>query len=480
MEIIMRFFVVSAGILVFVPAHASAQSAGKDDVPIKKLVLAPAMASVPALKHRLLPTLSDMRAGNAALLYQRAHSPEWFGSLRRSPDFDKMHELLDLPLAKLPRDKAQALTPRAMLSEIDLAARRTECDWEWLDRIKDDGFALLIPDVQSFRSYGQLLSLRTRLRLLDRDFDQAVHSLQTHFALSRHVGDAPILINLLVGNAIATHAMNDIEELVQVPGSPNLFWPLADLPKPFLSLRKAMEGERMLFDAVFPGIRDALKDPRRPPLNVEQMLPGLQQLAFVGAHRPGEMDKLGLVLLASRSYPRAKQYLLEHGFRAEQIEEMPVLQAALMLAVADYDRLFDEMAKWHNQPPWVAREGMRKSIEEVKKARLNFDISVLPTLLIPAMERVRDSQVRLERRLAMLQTIEAIRLYAAENGGKLPATLADVKDLPLPPDPQTGQPFEYSLTGNRATLVGPAPPGVPASTQTVMRYELTVAKGKGK
>ncbi|MGF1632546.1 MAG: hypothetical protein ACFCVE_01745 [Phycisphaerae bacterium] len=51
----------------------------------------------------------------------------------------------------------------------------------------------------------------------------------------------------------------------------------------------------------------------------------------------------------------------------------------------------------------------------------------------------------------MLQTIEALRAYAAEHG-RLPETLADVTDTPVLDDPIFGRPFDYTLDGDTAVL----------------------------
>ena len=42
-----------------------------------------------------------------------------------------------------------------------------------------------------------------------------------------------------------------VEELIQAPGSPNLYWALTDLPRPLLDLRKALQGEKLITDAEF-------------------------------------------------------------------------------------------------------------------------------------------------------------------------------------------------------------------------------------
>jgi hypothetical protein len=68
----------------------------------------------------------------------------------------------------------------------------------------------------------------------------------------------------------------------------------------------------------------------------------------------------------------------------------------------------------------------------------------------------------------LLRCVEAVRIYAAEHDGKLPARLDDVR-LPLPVDPATGKPFTYKLDGKTAHLHGE-----PLVVQ--VRYEVTIAK----
>jgi hypothetical protein len=62
----------------------------------------------------------------------------------------------------------------------------------------------------------------------------------------------------------------------------------------------------------------------------------------------------------------------------------------------------------------------------------------------------RSAFARCEQQLAILQTVEALRLNAAIRGG-LPESLAELP-VPAPLDPATGQPIAYSVAGNRAVL----------------------------
>src|SRR5947208_285181 len=115
-----------------------------DNIPVTPMVLYPAKSSTPALKYPLLPAARDLRAGNAALLYQRGHAPESWGEY--SKKLANITELLEVPLAKMSRGDWDAKS-LAALKDVDLAARRTYCDWDLLDRLRQEGFEMTVPDI---------------------------------------------------------------------------------------------------------------------------------------------------------------------------------------------------------------------------------------------------------------------------------------------------------------------------------------------
>jgi hypothetical protein len=100
----------------------------------------------------------------------------------------------------------------------------------------------------------------------------------------------------------------------------------------------------------------------------------------------------------------------------------------------------------------------------------------LAALLLPAVQKVFTARARTDRRFAALRCVEAVRLYAAAHGGKLPASLADVKEVPVPDDPVTGKPFAYRVREGVATLEGPPPDGEQAYVGNTLKYELVVEK----
>jgi hypothetical protein len=64
---------------------------------------------------------------------------------------------------------------------------------------------------------------------------------------------------------------------------------------------------------------------------------------------------------------------------------------------------------------------------------------------------VKRAEIRGPRQFAALQAVEAVRMHAATTG-KLPATLAEITVVPVPPNPITRQPFPYELLDSEAVL----------------------------
>jgi hypothetical protein len=96
-----------------------------------------------------------------------------------------------------------------------------------------------------------------------------------------------------------------------------------------------------------------------------------------------------------------------------------------------FDREANEARKWFSLPPWQARPELERQMKRLKGA-LRMDLSdALFGLLQPTTVKVLEASTRIQRQVASLRVVEAIRLYAAAHEGKLPATLSDVTEAAL-------------------------------------------------
>ena len=158
-------------------------------------------------------------------------------------------------------------------------------------------------------------------------------------------------------------------------------------------------------------------------------------------------------------YPQAKQYLMGRGMTAEQVAAIPVPQALGQFVLGEYQSGFDELVKWSAVPYWQAQAGIAAVERDAEQRAMNTPAQWFLSAA-PSMARAIQTQATLDRQVAALQTVEALRNYAATHGGKLPASLDEITDTPAPLNPMTGKPFAYRVEGNVATLDSPATDGV--------------------
>jgi hypothetical protein len=461
---------ISLALLAAASAHAQAPE------PVR-LTLHPAAPSSPALRYRLLPELLEQRPGNAAEHYMKA-----VPLLNKvTADHDKqLEEWEKLPPERLPCEEVRRALGeyKGGLDLIDRGARGEYCDWGLAERLRKSGIGALLPEIQSMRVAARLLAMRAKVEIAEGHFDRAVRTIRTGLALARHVGESETLISCLVGNAIAAVMAAQIDLFVQQPKSPNLYWPLTDLPRPFLDMRRPLQGERIMAYGTFPGMAEVLADRNAGPLGPEKVAQ-FSKMFFALEDRNPLRNKATLAVRLQKKHEAAKRALVAAGRPRELVEKMPHVQVALLHSFAEYDRLYEEALKWQTFPYAEAAPHLRRAAEREKAELKNgadrpvFDLA---GFLMPALQKVFAARTRLDRKFAALRCVEAVRLYAAAHGGKLPATLGAVKEVPVPDDPMTGRPFEYRLEGGKATLHGPPPDDLKQNAAYVLTYELTVQR----
>jgi tetratricopeptide (TPR) repeat protein len=338
----MRRAFASLIIVFFVAFPASAQpQEGKART--VELTLYLAKSPEPKQKYQLLPKAQEQTDADAVPLYEKAVQ-----SLPKDFKTDQIRQWLDTPSDKLPREQVQSTLQqlKPTLQLLEQAAKCKQCNWPPFKP------GTLPENLSEYRKLAYILALQARFQVAQGQYDQAISTLQIGLAMARHLGEAPTLIQGLVGVAIAGVIMNQAEELIQASNALSLYWALRDLPRPFINLTKQIELE----------IANIKKD-RNPVI--------------------------------------------------------------------------------------------RKQFEEQLK---------------PAHERARMIAKKLDRHIAALQCIEAMRLYAAGHNGKFPGALDEIAEVPVPGDPVTQKPFGYTRIGSKAVLEAAAPEG--ATGKDAMRYEL--------
>ena len=292
-----------------------------------EFTLHPAKAPEPAQKYRLLPKAEEQTDADAAPLYEKAVQllPEDFQT-------EQISRWLKTPPAKLPRQQVQSTLQqfKPILQFLEQAAKCRQCDWPYID------YDTLSKTLRKYRSLNYLLDLQMRFQISQVRFDKAIGTAQTGFAMAKHIGDGPSLIHGIIGVGIGGFICRQLEQFVQGPNAPNLYWALRGLPRPFIDLTERSEFEN--------------------PDN----------------------EAKGLLLMN-----------------------------------------------------------------------------------------------RLDRHVAALQCVEALRLYAAVHDGRFPKELSTITEVPVPSDPVLQKPFVYRSTGSGAVLEAPAPEGATGKWDAI-RYELSL------
>jgi hypothetical protein len=439
-----------------------------ESVTVIKLSVQAQAAPTPALKYRLLPELQEMQMGNAVMAYYKCFMEQNHFYFDKE-EVEKREKWQKCPLAELPDGLNDY--GHGSLRQADYAARLDGCDWQILHQLRTEGMLLPLSDVQQLRMLAAALKVRYRGQVKAGKIDDAIRTHQTLFALARHLGEHPTLIGNLVGIAIANLAVEPFEELLQRPGCPNLYWALSQLPPSLVEIRKGMQGERFWVIAEF---KDFLA-PTQPwtAADVKRAVDKARVIAgLAGEADNKERDEwLAARLKDERWLADARRRLVAAGLPEASVAKFPPEQVLFRVLFSKYEITSDESTKWLNFPYWVA-EAERERIKAGPAPDMEERIA---DLLRPAVAKVHRSQARLERRLALLRVVEALRLHAAAHDGQWPDDLKDI-NLPLPVDPFTGKPFTYKREGNTAIVQAGAPKGEEKNSAYNIRYEVTIKK----
>lgn len=464
---------------VLLPASAAAQ------LPPVKLTVDPAPEPKPALRYELLPPGRDRVQGNAAYHYLKAHlnrPARDRDPVKAKQEDETFYKWLELPVEQLPVNDVKAYLERfkGAFREVEYGTRCRGCEWSAAPASGSEALDALLPSVQVHREIAAHLSLRLKLELAEKRFDDAARSLRTGIQYGKHIAEGPTLIQMLVGVAITNIFLTRADDFIGRPAAPNLYWGLSSLPRPLIDPRPGLDGEDALNESFLPGLDDLRKGPVSGERAMDVVENAVKVLQAGGGKGPGLVGRLGLAAYAALVQNEARMELLARGHKKEDVEAMPAVQAAFLNSFEKYRELADEHRKWFLMPAADALPGIARAADKAKKVQAqakNDMVLAVFVMILPAVEKVHNALVRTDRRVAMMRTIEAIRMHMAVTKS-LPAKLEDVKLVPVPDDPLTAKPFVYAVTDDGFRLT--CPQGVLGAVAATVdyRFEVTVRKAE--
>ena len=460
-------------VLAILPSCPNSFGAGRTtdrSIEITKLSLTPAAEPIPALSYRLLPRYLEQRNGNAAFLYYSATSvyPEGY-----SEDInEKIRQWLDLPIDQLDRKEVErALSSFSIcFRQIKLAAQRNHCRWEMP---VEEGFSMLMPQLAGFRNIARAMGLQIRLYIADGKIDQAMEMLQQGMYMGGNIAEGPTIVGGLVGISIEALMLKEVEGLIQTSDCPNLYWALTSLPSPLIDMYSAIQYEREMVFFEFPQLRDLENQVLTPAQALKIVTDFINKIQSLGGDSNDfpfmNFLPAGWVMI---HYSDAKKFLTDKGYSQERIEAMPAAQAVLIYQKQQFLEFSDNMYKWFEIPHYQAQPYLQKSEQQLSNFSSQGIKTNLFNIILPALYRVAFIQARLDRDIALLRTIEAIRMFAAEHSGQIPESLDEITSIPIPKDPVTGKAFIYSRIDKlNARLEAPVSP---AESRDRPVYELNL------
>src|SRR5262249_30889374 len=155
----------------------------------------------------------------------------------------------------------------------------------------------------------------------------------------------------LVGMAIAFLTVGPLEEMLEQPGCPNLYWALTNLPSPLISLDKGLEGERLLIQGEIRDLDDSA------PMSPEQIKKVITRFDNLRKEDPGakELDGGARGYLEARvkdeaMVKAARQRLVEVGIPEERLARFPADQVILLDERREFEVRRDDAMKLMNLP----------------------------------------------------------------------------------------------------------------------------------
>ncbi len=431
-------------------ADQAKQVASKDK---RTFELTPNAPPKPALKYQFtFDDAGDRIAGNAAILYLQsvllldADTREKISKAAAAYDTDK----------KAFASIADSIDATAALKEVELAGRRVDCNWE--SPFREMGWETLLPHLEPMlKGIGRLLWVRAHRQIEQGKTDEAINTIRLGYEMSDKIAREGTLVSGLVALAVGGMMDDCVAELASRSESPNLYWSLSELPRRQAMLRHSLDVECQWSLRPAPSLARVRSDERLSAEQWRAAFAKVQQLVDIDAPT-GHAQLPDPVKDASQeTLDKAKsEFAAEHHLTAKQVAEIDPICVLGEYYLRQYQIAYEEWAKNRGLAyPELIEAANAYDVWSTKLKQEQPSNPLAKTL--PVVTDIVRKFARADRTLAALAAVEALRAYAAANGGKLPERLEEVTETPVPQNPATGKPFQYAVADGVAKISDSTP-----------------------
>lgn len=459
--------ITQAQVLVSPPKPANPKASDRSQP--QRLALHPQAHPDPLLRYRLWPAPELRRHQNPAPMVTRAVILSLQVPANARKQFSQNYgDWADLPLDELPREEIHKVLDRyaSALSELRRLENLVRLEYNLqLDQLSaPEMIQTLLPELQEMRQLARLLSLRARVAVAEGRWNDAVDDCRVGFRLAEIAGHSTeFLVGRLVGFAISRMMFLVIEEAIQQPGCPNLYWALASLPEDRLfETRDSIEFESVMLSRIF-SAAGPLPDRAIGESAARDGIRRLIHEANLTLRSGGDQEATStlsellagmyVVTLAEPS----RDLLAETEQWGERARQLSASEAVLRASNLKFQRVRDRWVAWSMLPPelWDDYEPERQAAFGFDEARTDLLVSLVSSLS-PAVNAARVAGRRTFQHRNMLLTLEAIRMHAADEGG-LPMTIEKLRPVPAWTDAIANKPFGYHRTSATTATLTRAP-----------------------
>jgi hypothetical protein len=410
-----------------------------------------------AFRYRFWIPASERKPGSAAGRVLRAFIEYNQAASNRSRDFWRdapspvSYLASEEPLSSLDVSRSRGFLRHFKATLDELYAAIDLEDFDTVVRLQDlngkEALELRLEEMSVARAVARILVIDIRLAVAESRYDDAVKSLQAGFKLAEVVEKSwpGTLVPYLVSNAIVPMMLDRVQEMMQQPDCPNLYWALATLPNQFGDIREVLLNEDQFIRKIAEYWKELPEKQASPEAWRERFSEVFSRVVADYSNEAWQSEELlkvqaGVCVLLYAEPSRS--FLKDSGWAYDTVEAMSDSEAVLRATYAQLDQKLRQASRWNLLPSEIMIQPQYSQLLGNAKPDGASFASFVYWLFAPTSQTIKRVGLRTETLKNRLITIAALQAWANENPGKeFPSDLSGLFPLPAWPDAYTRDNF---------------------------------------